>query len=44
VRGLIRTRKTGEKLSIEAGELFVFPPEEDLPSIEDVQKIMRGIR
>jgi hypothetical protein len=29
-RGLIRTRKTGEKLSIEANELHVFPPEEDL--------------
>lgn len=44
VRGLIRTRRTGEKLSIEAKELFVFPAEEELPSVEDVQKIMRDIR
>lgn len=41
VRGLIRLRKTGEKLSIEARELFVFPPEEELPSIEEIEGILR---
>jgi hypothetical protein len=41
VRGLIRTRKTGEKLSVEAGDLYVFPPEEELPTIDEVQGILR---
>lgn len=41
VRGLIRTRKTGEKLSVEAREIYVFPPEEELPSIEEIEGIMR---
>jgi hypothetical protein len=41
VRGLIRLRKTGEKLSIEASELYVFPPEEELPTIEDIEGILQ---
>ncbi len=41
-RGLIRRRKTGEKVSVEVAELRVFPSEDDLPSVDDVQAIMRG--
>lgn len=37
VRGLIRARKTGERLSIEARELQEFPDESELPSADDVR-------
>lgn len=42
VRGLIRTRKTGEKLSIEVRELDVFPAEEELPTIDEIQGIAKN--
>lgn len=41
VRGLIRTRKTGEKLSVEVGDLDVFPPEEELPTVDEIVGIIR---
>jgi len=41
-RGLIRTRRTGEKLSVEARELYVFPPEEELPTVDEVVGILRN--
>lgn len=43
VRGLIRTRKTGEKLSIEAREMYVFPPEEELPSVDEIEGILTDV-
>ncbi len=42
VRGVIRRRKTGEKVSVEVAELRVFPPESELPSVADIRGIMRG--
>jgi len=44
VRGIVRRRKTGEKVSVEANELRVFPAEDELPGLDDVQGIMRGDR
>jgi hypothetical protein len=41
VRGIIRRRKTGEPVSVEANELRVFPVEDELPGLSDVQGIMR---
>jgi hypothetical protein len=40
-RGIVRKRKTGEPLSVEANELYVFPAENELPGLDDVQGIMR---
>lgn len=40
-RGIVRKRKTGEPLTVEANELRVFPAEDELPGLDDVQGIMR---
>jgi hypothetical protein len=40
VSGIIKTRGTGERFSIEVRGLRVFPPEADLPSPEDVRGIL----
>lgn len=39
-RGIVRKRKTGEPLNIEANELYVFPAEDELPGLDDVQGIL----
>jgi len=41
-RGIVRRRKTGEPVSVEANELRVFPAEDELPGLDDVQGIMRN--
>jgi hypothetical protein len=40
VSGVIRYRKTGQAVSIEAESIFVFPADEDLPSADDVYGIL----
>lgn len=40
-RGIVRRRKTGEPVSVEANELRVFPSEDELPGLDDVQGIAR---
>ena len=39
-RGIIHSRLTGEKVNIEATEFRVFRSEQELPSLDDVQRIM----
>lgn len=41
-RGIIRRRKSGEPVSIEANELRVFPAEDELPAVDDIQGIVRN--
>ncbi len=43
-RGLIRSRRTGEHLSIEVMELKELPREEDLPSADSVRGILKAIK
>jgi hypothetical protein len=38
----VKSRKTGEKLSIEVTRLRVLPPEEELPTAEEVLGILRN--
>jgi hypothetical protein len=40
--GLVKARKTGEKLSIEVTRLRVVPPEEELPKPDEVLGILRN--
>jgi hypothetical protein len=40
VTGLIKTRPTGERVSIEARELRLFPAEDELPTPDDVRGIL----
>src|SRR5438445_133094 len=40
VTGIIKTRPDGERVSVEARELRVFPAEEELPSPDDVRGIL----
>ncbi len=40
-RGIVHRRRTGEKLSVEVEEFRVFRSEEDLPSVERIQEILR---
>jgi hypothetical protein len=40
--GLIRSRKSGQRLSIEVQEFFVFPGDSDLPRADDVRGIMKA--
>jgi hypothetical protein len=42
VSGTIRTRPDGRPVSIDADELHVFPPEDELPSPEAVFGLLRG--
>ncbi len=41
-RGVIRSRKTGERVSIEVQSLEAFPDEEELPSADDIRGILGG--
>ncbi|HET8558162.1 MAG TPA: hypothetical protein VFL58_12730 [Gaiellaceae bacterium] len=41
-RGIIRRRKTGEPVSVEVNELRVFPTEDALPGLSDVEGIVGG--
>lgn len=40
VTGIIKTRPSGERMSIDARELRVFPPEEELPTPDEVLGIL----
>lgn len=40
-RGLIRSRRTGERVSIEVAELRILPREEDLPTADSVRGILK---
>ncbi|MEO8601409.1 MAG: hypothetical protein ABI629_02425 [bacterium] len=42
VSGIIRYRKTGQPVSIEAESMFIFPPDDELPSPSDVYGILGG--
>lgn len=42
VSGLIFSRSTGERISVQADELEIFPTEEDIPSPDDVLGILKG--
>lgn len=42
VTGLLRTRPTGKRVSIEVRSVRGFPDEADLPSVDDVHGILRG--
>ncbi len=42
VRGLMRTRPNGRRLNIEASYIDVFPPDEQLPSADDVLGLLKG--
>lgn len=42
VRGRIKSRGNGERVSIEPEELDIFPPEIELPSPSEVRGILRG--
>lgn len=41
ITGAIKTKPNGERLSIEARQIRIFPSEDDLPSFEDVVGILR---
>jgi hypothetical protein len=41
VSGIIKTRATGERFSIDVRSLRVFPPESELPTPDDVRGILR---
>ena len=42
VSGMIRYRKDGDPISIEAETIFVFPKDDELPTAEDVYGILGG--
>ncbi len=41
VTGVIKTRPTGERVSIDVRSLRTFPPEDELPTPDDVRGILR---
>jgi hypothetical protein len=43
-RGLIRSRRTGERISIQVHDLYVFPEEGSLPTADEVLGILGGKR
>jgi hypothetical protein len=42
VSGLIRLRRSGEKVDIQVNHLFVMPPDEELPTASDVLGILKA--
>lgn len=40
--GFIRSRRSGEKVSIQVSRLYVFPPEEELPSAMEMRGILKA--
>jgi len=42
VSGLVKSREDGEKLSIEVEEIEIFPPEDELPTIQEIIGILGG--
>ena len=39
--GFIHSRRSGEKVSIQVSRLYVFPPDEELPSSRDMLGILK---
>jgi hypothetical protein len=44
VTGLIRSRRSGERVDIQVTRLEVLPPDEELPSAEDVRGILKAAK
>lgn len=42
--GKIRSRRSGERVSVEVNRLFVFPPDSELPSAADVRGILKAAK
>ena len=42
VTGEIRSRRSGERASIDVSSYYVFPPEHELPSAQDVRGLIRN--
>ena len=43
VTGEIRSRRSGERASIDVSSYYVFPREEDLPSAEEVRGLIGNV-
>lgn len=44
VTGFIRSRRSGEKVSIQVSRLHVFPPDEELPSSQEMLGILKAAK
>ena len=43
VTGEIRSRRSGERASINVSKYYVFPPEDELPSADEVRGLLRNV-
>ena len=44
VSGFLRSRRSGEKISIQVSRLYVFPPDDELPRAEAVRGALKRTR
>jgi hypothetical protein len=42
--GIIRSRRSGERVSVQVSHLYMFPPENELPSAADVRGILKAAK
>lgn len=43
VSGMIRSRRSGERVDIQASRLYVFPSDEELPTAADVRGVLKAV-